>query len=418
MDYESKAISKVVQSGGLESLISQGISSNHFKNPQNIEVWDYLVNHLDQYKTAPSYEDVKNEFGDYEFEVVTDSLNYIKDKFIEQIKRQAAKETLFELGEILDKGTPEEIRRIDETFLDSSRELATLIPVTRVGKFTSMKDRIARYEQEKSRGVERGMRFGLTNLDAYTLGLMDYEYLTIAGPSGLGKTTLGLFFQLRHFLDGYTSMIISLEMSEEEILLKLDGMAAQLKQQAIQAMTLDGDAMGRWEEMANKLDRLENEIIILDIENATSEKIYAEASRWKPDSIMVDYIQLLDAPKYIREAHNQVGHISKQMKRIAKQLKVPVYGLSQTNSDSFTEGAKLTNVSESRKIVHNSDIVLGLAQDEDQEARKQLEIRILKNRRGPKNKNVYMLWDHENSNYREWRPEIDELVNEFEVDND
>jgi replicative DNA helicase len=239
--------------------------------------------------------------------------------------------------------------------------------------------------------------------------LQQHEYVTIAGPSGLGKTTLGLWLNLNHYMDGHTPMIISLEMSGDEIYRKLDAMAANLKQHALKAMTLENSDVARWEEVAERTKQVTNDIIVIDVDNATPEKIYAEASRWNPDMIMVDYIQLLDAPKNIKEGYRQVGHISKQMKKIARQLKIPVYGLSQTNSESFTEGARLTNVSESRAIVHNSDIVLGLSQDEEQRAVDKLELRLLKNRGGAANKEIYMLWDHANSEYREWRNEVDDF---------
>lgn len=405
MDYESRLLSKAVQSGGLENLIASGISLRHFNNPQNEELWGYLLNHVDKYKTQPSFEEVKDNFKDYEFEVVTDSFDYVKDKFIAQLKRREATAALFDLGEIIDSNNHDELMNIDELFLDRSRDLANILPTTKAAKFSSMKDRIAQYKRDQELGVQNGMPFGIPSLDKYTLGLMDYEHVVVAGPTGLGKTTLGLYLQLNHFFAGYTPMIISLEMSDEEIYKKLDGMAADLKQQAIQAMTLGEDEMGRWEAMADKIDRLENDIIVIDVDNATPEKIYAEASRWNPDVIMVDYIQLLDAPRHIKESYKQIGHISKQMKRIARQLKIPVYGLSQTNSESFTEGAKLGNVSESRAITHNADIVLGLHQDEEMEPIQKLELRILKNRRGQARKKIQMLWDHENSDYREWKPE-------------
>lgn len=409
MDYESKIISKAAQSGGVEVLIASGISSRHFDNPQNLEVWEYLLSHVDKYKSQPSFEEIKSNFPDYDFEVVTDSFEFVKDRFVANIKRREATQALFDLSQIIDDNNYETLIAIDEIFLDKARDLAEIIPTSTAEKFSSMPQRIAEYKKNKSEGIVKGKRFGLPELDEYTLGLQQHEYITVAGPSGLGKTTLGLWFNLNHYLDGHTPMIISLEMSGDEIYRKLDGMAANLKQHAIKAMTLDRESVERWEKVAERAETAANDIIVIDVDNATPEKIYAEASRWNPDIIMVDYIQLLDAPRHIKEGYRQVGHISKQMKKIARQLRIPVYGLSQTNSESFTEGAKLTNVSESRAIVHNSDIVLGLSQDEEQRAVDKLELRLLKNRGGASNKVMFMLWDHANSDYREWRHEIDDF---------
>jgi replicative DNA helicase len=408
VDYESKLISKIVHSGGAEKLISEGISSRHFYDERNRAVWDFIDDYISQYSSEPSSQTIVEEFNDVEFEVVTDSFAYIKDQFVFSVKRKEAFTALVSLGEIIDANQFDDILNIDELFLQKSRELAELIPVTNAEKFSNMKERIEAYKIAKEEGVTKGIRFGIPTLDEATLGLQSHELLTLAAPSGMGKTTMGLYFNFNHYLDGHTPMIISLEMGADEIYRKIDGMAAQLKQQSLKAMTLGGADIERWEKMAERAESAANDIIVIDVDNATPQKIYAEAARWNPDVIMVDYIQLLDPPKYIKEGYRQLGYQAKELKKIARQLKIPVYSLSQTNTDSYTEGAKLTNVSESRAIVHNSDIVLGLAQDEEQFAVQKLEGRILKNRGGPKG-TFYMLADHRVSEYREWRNEVDDF---------
>ena len=408
MDYESKLISKLVYSGGAEKLISEGISSRHFYDDKNKNVWDFIEDYISEYNSEPSSQTITDKFSDTEFEVITDSFAYIKDQFVFSVKRKEAFTALISLGEIIDANQFEDILNIDELFLQKSRDLAELIPVTKADKFSNMKNRIEAYKIAKESGEAKGIKFGIPDFDNATLGLQSHELLTLAAPSGMGKTTLGLYFNLNHYLDGHTPMIISLEMSADEIYRKLDGMAVQLKQQALKAMSLGGDDMQRWERMAEKVENAANDIIVIDVENATPQKIYAEAARWNPDVIMVDYIQLLDPPKFIKEGYRQLGYQAKELKKIARQLKIPVYSLSQTNTDSYSEGAKLTNVSESRAIVHNSDIVLGLAQDEEQFAVQKLEGRILKNRGGPKG-TFYMLADHRISEYRQWKSEIDDF---------
>jgi replicative DNA helicase len=408
VDYEFKLLSKIVYSGGAEKLISEGISSRHFYDDKNRTVWDFIEDYISQYSSEPSAETITENFSDVEFEVVSDSFEFIKDQFVFGVKRREAFNALLSLGETLDENQYGDIVNIDELFLQKSRELAELIPVTQADKFSDMKKRIQEYKENKEKGIVKGMRFGIPSFDEATLGLQSHELLTLAAPSGMGKTTTGLYFNLNHYMDGHTPMIISLEMSGEEIYRKLDAMAAHLRQQALKAMNLNSDDVARWEEAAEKAENAANDIIVIDVENATPHKIYAEAARWNPDVIMVDYIQLLEPPKHIKEGYRQVGYQAKELKKIARQLKIPVYSLSQTNTDSFAEGAKLTNISESRAIVHNSDIVLGLAQDEEQFAVQKLEARILKNRGGPLT-TFYMLADHKVSEYREWRSDVDEF---------
>ncbi len=402
MDWDRLLVSKALQTGGVERLIAGGIAARHFYDRDSKKVWNYLVDHLTEYKSPPSLRIVEEKFPEYELDISSDSLDFIRDQFVTAVKRREAVEAVRDLSSIIDTNEFKDISRIEELFLDKARDLAQIVPAGNTARFSDMAQRIAMYRERKDSGEPPGMLFGIPPLDEVTLGVQSHEYVTIAGPTGMGKTTLDLLFSLNHYLDGFTPMIISLEMSDEEIFRKIDAMAVGLKQQALKAMELSPNDMKRWEEWAERAEKASENIIIVDVDDATPERVYAEASRWKPDILSVDYIQLLEAPKHLRQSWERVGYVSKSMKQIAKQLKVPVYGLAQTNTESFEDGAKLGNLGQSRDIGRHSDIVIGLAQDEEQFSMNQLEVRVLKNRGGPK-KVVYLLWDHANSDYREWR---------------
>lgn len=406
MDYESQLLSKVVSTGGAESLISQGVEERHFYDDENKEIWEFLVEHYKKYKSAPSFDAVKEKFPEKRWEIVTDSLDFVKDKFLEQVIRRETIEATKDMIRIIDEDDPNNNSKLNEIFLDKANDLARIIPSSNVSRFSSMKKRIAAYRQAKETGEKPGIAFGIPKLDELTLGLQPHEYVSITGWTGLGKTTLALLLAINHYVDGRTPMFISLEMGAEEVYRKLDAMSVGLKQQALKGYILSPNELKKWEEYAEKVENAPNDIIVVDVDFATVEKIYSETARWNPDVVFVDYLQLLITPKYLKNIWEKFGYVSQMFKAQARQMKVPIYGLAQTNVESAQEGARLTNIAGSKDIGKHSDIVLGLHQDRDMKDSNKMNIRIEKNRGGPTGV-IEMYWDQTNAFFRPWRSEDD-----------
>jgi replicative DNA helicase len=403
VNYEIKLVSKAVQ-GNAERLIAGGIEPAHFSDLQCREIWEYLVQQIQQYKAQPSPEEIEKEFPECEFEIVPDNVDFIKDKFIDELLKREARTYLMEIGEQIDNKDV----RIDEMFLEKAKQLSQVVPSQRLSKLSSTRERIEAYKQRKKEDIGRGIRFGIPALDEVTLGYQPHEYITVSGFTGLGKSSLMLYMLMNAYVeDGKTPMLISLEMDEDQIYRKLDTMATQIPQWKFKTFELDKFEMEKWEKWAERAEQVKNDLILIDLEFATAEKIYAETSRWNPDVVAVDYLQLLRMPTYLKQPWQQVGELSRSMKQIAKQLKVPVIALSQTNTESAREGALLENLSESRAIGHHSDIVLGIHSDHQMQEINKMELRVNKNRDGAK-KWIQMYVDFAKMEFREWR-DTDEM---------
>jgi replicative DNA helicase len=401
-DWESKLIGKAVQSGSIEKLISHGVESRHFVNPTHREVFDYLQEHAQTYRTAPSPETVRENFPEYTFEVVTDPLEYVQQEFITEVKRREFTEVTRELISIIDENDRKQLAVADEILLDKAKRLSSIVPVTNVSRFSEMNGRISAYKERKEMGISPGIPYNIPMLDDVTQGLHPHQYVTISGFTGVGKSTLGLFLCLQHYLAGYTPMIISLEMDEEEVYRLLDSLAAELRRQAIKAMTLSGADVERWEEYADRCEKVDSDIIVIDVDHATPEKVYAETARWSPDVVLVDYVQLMVGPKDLRSNWEKVDYCSKSLKLQARGMKIPVYGLAQTNAEGADQGGKLTTLGGSKAIGFHSDLVLGLKQDDEDRAMKKMNVVIDKNRGGPRGE-FALYWDLGESKIMPWR---------------
>lgn len=126
--------------------------------------------------------------------------------------------------------------------------------------------------------------------------------------------------------------------------------------------------------------------------NCTVERILAEVMRYKPTSVFVDYVQLMEGPgdnSYIR-----IGAAIKGLKKIARMMKVPVFTAAQTNRSGFKEGVTEDNIADSIEIFRSSDILLGLERTEELDARNQAILKIVKNRDAAKGHcNINFCWN-------------------------
>jgi replicative DNA helicase len=173
-------------------------------------------------------------------------------------------------------------------------------------------------------------------------------------------------------------------------------------------MELSEPDVKKWESAAEKASRASNDIIILDdLGRCTVDRVYAEASRWKPDLLAVDYISLLTAPKSAgNQVWERVTYITRELKLLARTLRVPIIGIAQTNIGGASDGATLENIAYSRSVGQDSDLVFGLKDDKEMRANNKMVVRMLKNRDG-RLCETEMLWNMERMDFREWKGQVD-----------
>lgn len=384
-DYERSLVTRIIQTGEIENVIARGIDEDHFADEECQEVYGYAIDHLKKYKTAPSMKAVKEQFPAFDPELSEESIDYLIDKHIVNVKRRMANDAILALAEAAEDDSRAE--EIDIEFLDIARQLATIVPTTAVARFSDMHKRIDQYKIDKKEGNIWGIRMGIPALDEKTFGIQPHELIVCAGWQGTGKSTLMQHIGFSGYLQGKKILFVSLEMDRVPLLRKFDTMAVDMSYRELKGLSLPGEAQERWEKWADDAESGRDhgkDIIIIDrIGSRTATGIYAETIRHKPDLVIVDYISLLETGRTGAEQHWQkIGQISRELKLNAQTLGIPVVAAAQTNRDSVKDGVKLENLAFSSSIGMDSDIVLGLQQDEDMRAEEKMEVVMVKNRDG------------------------------------
>ncbi len=270
----------------------------------------------------------------------------------------------------------------------------------RVG-LVSMKDVVAENIERLERTITEGKRItglatGYSQLDALTSGLQASELIILAARPSVGKTAMALNLAENMARGGQGQVaIFSLEMSKESLLMRLLASMARVDAHKFRTGHLSRDD---WKQMTTTLAQLSNAPLWIDDSgSATVSEIGAKARRLKRDRglslIMVDYLQLISGRGKFSNRNEEVSSITRGLKGLAKELKVPVVVLSQLTRAPEREDRvpHLSDLRESGAIEQDADVVMFLHRpnmfkkkgDVTDEERAQTELIIAKQRNGP-----------------------------------
>ncbi|HEV8385833.1 MAG TPA: replicative DNA helicase [Candidatus Acidoferrales bacterium] len=241
-----------------------------------------------------------------------------------------------------------------------------------------------------------GLSTGYQQLDTLTSGLQDSELIILAARPSMGKTSLALNIAENVAVraeEPRAVAIFSLEMSRESLLLRLLSSHAKIDAHKFRTGRL-GHA--DWNKMTVSLGQLgESPVWIDDSGSSTVVEIGAKSRRLKRDKglslIIVDYLQLISGRGRFSNRVEEVSSISRGLKALAKELKVPVLVLSQLTRAPEREERKpqLADLRESGAIEQDADVVMFIHRpnfyksDISDDERRRAEILIAKQRNGP-----------------------------------
>lgn len=403
MDIERALLGKALHAGQLEDLVTRGIEVDHFSSGECREVFDSALDHLRKYQVPPSVDAMRDEHPDFVMELTTDSTDFLIDKFVNQVKRRKA----IQLGEAYAEAIedPDQVGNIEEVAMEMATTLMEIVPQPRIGRYSESDERREEYNRKKEAGEEEiwGLKMGVPSIDNLTMGLKPSELGVVVAWQGVGKSLFMQNWAWNMYLQDRTPLYISLEMSKEELYERWDAMAMTVEHHALISCTLPDADVERWEEVAQKAreTRAERDILVIDdLGSCTPDRVLAETRRYQPDAVFVDYLELMDSPRNNDQGWREIDMIGRDLKRNARVLKTPVVVAAQTNIGDGGQGPTLSNISYKSTGKH-ANIMIGLHRDEEMEARKKMEVRLLKNRRGRGRTTTEMHWNPEIMEFRE-----------------
>jgi replicative DNA helicase len=210
-----------------------------------------------------------------------------------------------------------------------------------------------------------GVPAGLVDLDRITGGWQPGNLIIIAGRTSMGKSTLALSLAVNATEYGQKVAYYSLEMSKEELILKIISKKYKIELNDLKKGQIDEK---RLKEIRKEIEKTKRLMFIDDSATMDTQQLRRSAVRLKAregiNLIIVDYLQFLSAAgiKPGQNREQEIAIISRSLKNLAKELAIPVIALSQLSRAVETRGGsmrpRLSDLRESGAIENDADLVI------------------------------------------------------------
>jgi replicative DNA helicase len=237
-----------------------------------------------------------------------------------------------------------------------------------------------------------GIASGYKKLDQMTSGFQKGDFVVLAARPSMGKTALALTIAAQAAADGASVGFFSLEMSAEQLTLRLLSAESGIAHHHIRNATISSEEWLELTKVAGQLGDMKlfiDDTAMLDIMDlrAKARKLKAEHN---VQMLVVDYLQLIHSAKRHENRHQEVSEISRALKALAKELEVPVIALSQLSRAVDSRMDKrpiLSDLRESGAIEQDADLIMFLYREsvynQETENPALAELIIGKQRNGP-----------------------------------
>ena len=238
-----------------------------------------------------------------------------------------------------------------------------------------------------------GLATGYTDFDRLTAGLQPADLIILAGRPSMGKSALAINIAEHVAIQGQKSVaVFSMEMPSEQLAMRMIGSLSRIDQQRLRTGKLNDED---WPRLTSTVGVVRDARLFIDDTPAlTPAELRARSRRiardHKLDLVIVDYLQLMQAPGFSDNRVAEVSEVSRALKGMAKELNVPVIALSQLNRGLEQRPNKrpvMSDLRESGAIEQDADVIVFIYRDEvydkDSADKGIAEVIIAKQRNGP-----------------------------------
>lgn len=209
-----------------------------------------------------------------------------------------------------------------------------------------------------------GTKTGFDKLDSIIVGLNDTDLIIVAARPGMGKSAFALNMAVNvcRGVNKKSVCYFSLEMSSEQLVSRMISSEALVNSNSLRSGTITAE---EWKNIARGADELSKLPIYFDDTSGMTVPQMKAKVRRIPDCglVIIDYLQLMSSPNNYNNRVLEISEITRQLKLMAKELKIPVVLLSQLNRgvESRTDKhPQLADLRESGSIEQDADVILFL----------------------------------------------------------
>jgi replicative DNA helicase len=378
---EAKLISAVLQDKQVHVLLQANV--DNILRTHN-DIWQFIRNYSEMNGTVPPTTLVLDKFRDFQPVDGIGATKYHLEELQSEFLTDSLKDVLRTTAAEVQAGQGSKAL---EDIITKTSALKKNTSVIRDIDATDIEDAVAYYENVKRQNElgSIGIKTGLAGFDNYLpAGIMPGQLGVFLAYPGIGKSWMALYFAVQAWKAGKSPLIISLEMSETEVRNRVftimgEGLWSHRK---LSSGAVEIDDLRRWhsKELAGK-----PEFHIISNDGGgevTPSVIRGKIDQYKPDLIIVDYLQLMSPNQKSENETVRMKNLSRELKLMAIAEEMPIIAISSATPDDVNKLDTVPTLGQtawSRQIAYDADWVLALGRATNSDI---IECVFRKNRNG------------------------------------
>ena len=381
MNLEDKVLSAVLKDKQVHVLL-QANAGTLLKT--HSDIWEFVRNYYEKNQSVPPVKIVKENFSDFQYIDDVGSTKHHLDELRSDYLNDGLKTMLRAAAQELQEG-----RNADalNTLINETTNLKKVTADIRDLDVTDIDDAVAYFERikEMQEAGIHGIYTGLAGFDNYLpAGITPGQLGVLLAYPAIGKSWMALYLAVQAWKNGKSPLIVSLEMTEEEVRNRVFTIIGQgiWSHRKLSSGQVEIDMFKRWaaKEFTNKppIHIISND----GIGEVSPSVLRGKMDQYKPDIVFVDYLNLMTSNNKTENEVVKMKNLSRELKLLAISEQVPIVAISSATPDDVTDMNSVPTLGQtswSRQIAYDADWLLALGRAPNSDV---LEAVFRKNRNG------------------------------------
>lgn len=393
MNSEAALISAVCKNKDISILLQENVDEYFISHK---DIWEGLKGYYMKFRSVPDITILEEKFGDFDGGDVKGETSYYLDKMKEEYLAAKVRDMLMKGGAKLKTDAASRV------ITDLQAEISRLSRLTSVSRDIDLTDyesaerhMSALRDRASAMGGSPGIPTGFKAMDlAYPTGMAPGHLIVAIGWPGRGKTWATSYLACKAWEQGFKPMIVSLEMSPENMRDRIYTMmgSGAFRASDFSRGNVNIDDFHHW--ATKKFDDKRGFIVVSNegVGEVTPQTVQAKIDQHKPDLVICDYHQLFTDTRRSQSIVERNRNISSEFKLMAVRNNIPIIDITAATMEEVSDQdgpPMLSQVAWSKAIEYDADMAFAVHRTPDTNI---IEIVSRKNRHGT-DFDFYLDWD-------------------------
>jgi replicative DNA helicase len=362
---ESKVITAVLQDKQIHHLLQGNVDAILVTH---VDIWNFIKDYYVTNSTVPPATLILEKFPDFIPEKGVGATKYHLDELRGEYLDRELRQIIRSAAEAVSDGEPTKSIEMLSTGIRNLNQEVNMVKDIDATDTDAAVDHIRRLIENST--LAHGIKTDIIGLDmCFPSGIRGGQFGIVLAYPAVGKSFLTLYLLAQAWKQGFTPMIVSLEMSETEVRNRLYTILGngRWSLRKLSRGEIDIEEFERWHHKMFD-DKHPFHIISMDSigGEVTPEVIRSKIDQYKPDIVVADYMQLMSPSARAESEVVKMRNLSREMKLLAMSEKVPIIAISSatpTDSSDMSEPPTLAQTAWSRQMAYDADWILSLGRE-------------------------------------------------------